>query len=72
MDLISPKMVRLLTTAILRNKRKFYPGSGAVGVYEWNGVPYRTKAELKPVITEFCEGLTWDKVAIVKKNLGLI
>lgn len=69
---ISPKMARLLTTAIVRNTNKFYPDAGMVGVYPFDGARYRNKKELREAVSAFCETLTYDQIPLVKKNLGLI
>ena len=72
MNTISPRMVRALTTAIVRKASKHYPGSGAVGVYGFMGKEYHNKADLRVAVKDFCEGLTYDKVPIVRENLGLV
>jgi len=64
-------MVRALVTAIMRRTHKYYPG-GNVGVFSFNGRDYRTKSELRPAVVAFCEGLTYEQVPTVQKNLGLV
>lgn len=72
MTTISPKMVKLLTVAIVRNARKYYPGAGIVGIYGFEGKEYHNKAALRLAVTEFCEGLTYEQVPLIRKNLGLV
>ena len=71
-NVISPKMVRLLTTAIVRRASKYYPNAGVVGYYSFAGHDYRTKAELRIAVVDFCEKLTYGEVVTVKKNLNLV
>lgn len=72
MSVISPKLAKALTTAIVRRASKHYPSPGIVGVYGFAGKHYSRKPELREAVLEFCSTLTYEQVPAVKKNLGLI
>jgi hypothetical protein len=70
--MISPKFARALTVAIMRRASRYYPAPGIVGVYPFDGNHYRTKAELREAVSEFCSGITYDEAARLQKNLNLV
>lgn len=67
MNKISPKFARELAKAVCRKIGKRYI-NGLVGVYEFNGQTFSTKAALAPAVREFCDELTYEQAAQVQRN----
>lgn len=71
-NLITPKLAKALTVAIVRRASKHYPGAGVVGVYSFEGVNYSRKAALREAVGSWCEKLTYNDVPRVRANFSLL